>query len=57
MELKVLSLEDKTIIKELFKTVFMQEPWNDDWSNEEQLEAYIMDLIGNKNSLSFVKEI
>ena len=26
--------------------------WNDDWSNEEQLNGYIMDLIGNVNSLT-----
>lgn len=35
-----------------FKNVFMQEPWNDDWSNEQQLNSYIMDLIGNPNSMT-----
>lgn len=26
--------------------------WNDDWSDETQLCEYIMDLIGNRNSLT-----
>lgn len=30
----------------------MNEPWNDDWSNEEQLDNYMLDLTGNRNSLS-----
>lgn len=52
MELIRLSVEDKERIKELFISVFTKEPWNDDWSNEEQLEHYIMELIGNPNSLA-----
>lgn len=42
-------LED---IKQLFCSVFMNEPWNDDWSNDEQLSNYMLDLTGNRNSLS-----
>lgn len=30
----------------------MNEPWNDDWSNEEQLDNYMLDLTENRNSLS-----
>ena len=41
------------IIKELFVSVFTAEPWNDDWSNENQLDLYIHDLIGQNNSLTF----
>lgn len=41
------------IIKELFVAVFTTEPWNDDWSNENQLQLYIHDLIGQNNSLTF----
>ncbi|MDE7219513.1 MAG: GNAT family N-acetyltransferase [Oscillospiraceae bacterium] len=41
------------IIKELFVTVFTGEPWNDDWSDEKQLDLYIHDLIGQSNSLTF----
>lgn len=40
-------------IKRFFASVFTIEPWNDDWSDEAQLDAYIMDLIGNRNSLAF----
>ena len=40
------------MIKSFFAAVFTKEPWNDDWSNEEQLHAYVMDLIGNRNSLT-----
>lgn len=41
-----------TIIKELFVGVFSNEPWNDDWSDENQLHLYIHDLIGQSNSLT-----
>lgn len=40
-------------VRELFVSVFTQEPWNDDWSDENQLQAYIQDLIGQSNSLTF----
>lgn len=43
--LKELSLSDIEQIKTLFKSVFMKEPWNDDWSNEVQLTEYIKDLM------------
>ena len=42
-----------SIIKELFVSVFSAEPWNDDWSNENQLDLYIHDLISQNNSLTF----
>ena len=41
MELKVLSIKDKEIVTALFKDVFTNEPWNDDWSDTVQLDAYI----------------
>lgn len=40
-------------ITELFASVFTQEPWNDDWSDQEQLGRYIHDLTGQENSLTF----
>lgn len=52
MELLKLNITNKNEIKNFFKEVFTKEPWNDDWSNEEQLENYIVDLIGNNNSLT-----
>lgn len=52
VEIQELSVEQIEEIKSLFVSVFTKEPWNDDWSDETQLEAYIMDLIGNRNSLA-----
>ncbi len=52
MELKVLLPEDKTAITGLFSDVFTHEPWNDDWRDTKQLNAYITDLIGQSNSLA-----
>ena len=48
-ELNVNQIEE---IKSLFAEIFTNEPWNDDWSNPEQLYTYIMDMIGNRNSIS-----
>lgn len=52
MELVQWNIENKNEAKNFFREVFTKEPWNDDWSNEEQLENYIVDLIGNSNSLT-----
>ena len=52
MELRVLTLKDREIITELFRDVFTHEPWNDDWSDRDQLEAYITDLTGQSYSLT-----
>lgn len=52
MELVKLNISNKNEVKNFFREVFTKEPWNDDWSNEEQLENYIEDLIGNNNSLT-----
>ena len=53
MELRKLTVADREIITELFRDVFTNEPWNDDWSNEDQLYAYITDLTGQSYSLTF----
>ena len=52
-ELKELGMPNLNEVKTFFKSVFTIEPWNDDWSNENQLTEYITDLIGNKTSLTF----
>ncbi len=52
MILKKLSKADKDLITIFFKEVFTKEPWNDDWSDEQQLDLYIMDLIENPNSMT-----
>ena len=52
MELSVLTASDRGIVTELFWDVFTHEPWNDDWSDRAQLDAYIDDLTGQRNSLA-----
>ncbi len=52
MELRTLTIENIEEIKSFFFDIFTKEPWNDDWSDINQLHAYIMDLIGNLNSLA-----
>ena len=52
MELREFGIKDINEIKQLFYDIFTNEPWNDDWSDEQQLHEYITDLIGNRNSLS-----
>jgi aminoglycoside 6'-N-acetyltransferase I len=51
-ELRILSIDQIEEIKVFFYDVFTNEPWNDDWSDQNQLHAYIFDLIGNSNSLA-----
>lgn len=51
-ELKEININNIEEIKSLFAEIFTKEPWNDDWSDLTQLHEYIMDLIGNRNSLT-----
>lgn len=37
--------------KSLFRVSFSSPPWNDDWSDEKQLNAYIEDIAKQTNSL------
>ncbi|WP_105096391.1 GNAT family N-acetyltransferase [Streptococcus suis] len=53
MKLKELAVADMEMVKELFLSVFSQEPWNDDWSDEEQLDCYIGDLLAHPRALCF----
>ena len=50
--LQELNMSNIDMIKDFYVDIFTNEPWNDDWSNEKQLHEYIMDLIGNANSLT-----
>ena len=52
-QLRRLGAEETEAIKELFLSVFTAEPWKDDWSDQEQLDAYIHDLTGQSNSLAY----
>ena len=51
--LKRLSIDDKEEIKAVFVDVFTKEPWCDDWSDKEQLDLYICDLVGQSYSLTY----
>ncbi|HFI0102684.1 TPA: GNAT family N-acetyltransferase [Streptococcus suis] len=53
MELKELYSLDMEMVKQLFLSVFSQEPWNDDWSDEEQLDRYLGDLLSHPRALCF----
>ena len=44
-EFKRIGMDEIEAIKELFIGVFTIEPWNDDWSNQVQLDLYLLDLI------------
>ena len=52
MEFRVLTARHMALVAELFFDVFSGEPWNDDWSDTEQLNAYIDDLTGQRSSLT-----
>lgn len=45
--------DEKESIKELFISVFTDDPWNDDWSDDRQLDLYISDLIAQDISLTY----
>ena len=49
--LKELGSSDFDELKALFRGVFTQPPWNDDWSDEEQLDQYLLDLMGARTPL------
>ena len=51
--LKQLDESAAPIIRTLFYSVFTKEPWNDDWSDENQLTHYIHDLVGQNTSLTY----
>ena len=50
--IKKLGIEHLEEVKSLFLAVFTKEPWNDDWSDADQLDNYIVDLIGQSNSVT-----
>jgi aminoglycoside 6'-N-acetyltransferase I len=52
MELRKLTIRNRRIITALFRDVFTNAPWYDDWSDTEQLDAYITDLAGQPRSLT-----
>ena len=38
---------------ELYKSAFKGEPWNDDWSDPDQLMEYVKEISGAYNALNF----
>ena len=40
-------------IKQLFREVFSAPPWDEDWSDDKQLDGYLRDLTEVRNSLLF----
>lgn len=52
MEIRELGLEQTEEIKRLMVDIFSKDPWNDIWT-DTQLHAYVLELIDNRNSLSF----
>ena len=53
MEFRQLTPERFEDIKAVFRDVFTKEPWNDDWSDDNQLTMYITELICSANSLTY----
>ncbi|MBP0969068.1 MAG: GNAT family N-acetyltransferase [Oscillospiraceae bacterium] len=53
MTVRKIGSEEKEQVKEVFLPVFTDEPWYDDWSDPEQLDLYLMDLMGQGYSLAF----
>ena len=52
LTLKKLDTSNLEMIKTFFADVFTNEPWNDNWSDENQLHNYILDLTGHSSSLT-----
>ncbi len=53
MEIRELKMQDSKDVEGMMLKIFSVEPWNDDWSDREQLRQYVQELMGNRNSLSF----
>ena len=50
--IKELTDADFDAVKKLFVSVFTKEPWNDDWSDENQLNEYLKDVMMGRNPLN-----
>ncbi len=53
MNAMIIGMNEIAPVEALFTDVFTGEPWNDDWSDRAQLRAYLTDIMGCPNSLSF----
>lgn len=52
LTLREFCIDEIENVKAFYRAVFTGEPWNDDWSDDNQLHQYILDMMGNRNSLS-----
>ena len=53
IEFITLDLNNLNEMAELYRISFAGEPWNDDWSNTEQLYKYMKEISGSYNSLNY----
>ena len=53
MIIEEMTSQDLMEIKNLFRSVFSGPPWNEDWSDDQQLDEYLKDLIEVRGSLLF----
>ncbi len=53
MEFKIIGMEHEEAIKAVIQDAFSVAPWNDVWDDAEVFHEYILDLVGNRNSLAF----
>ena len=52
-EIRKTGMGEIDAIEALYAGVFTAPPWNDDWSDRDQLRMYLADLMGQGNSLAF----
>ena len=52
-EFKILSQSDLPEMAGLYKAAFYGEPWNDDWSDEEQLMEYVKEKSGGFHAINY----
>ena len=45
-------MKDEKEIMEIIQDAFAVSPWNDNWDDEDTFHLYILDVIGNANSLA-----
>ena len=52
-ELKEIGMKEFDETAQLFLRVFTSDPWNDDWSDPDQLNRYLTDLLAQDISLAY----
>lgn len=52
LQIKQLGFDDEERIMQIISNAFAEEPWNDDWHDQENFHRYLLDLMGNDNSIA-----